>query len=298
MQRLILMLALLCAVAVARAELLPNDYEKMSYAQALERIKAQPHRHIMLYFGLETHCPPCVYTRGLLTGGTLKALYKPHYIVVQVDLRQPGAENLKVIEKYKARWAPTLVFLNAAGKEVAFLRKGFKNEREAILTHEFISQKLYARSDLEAYVQANFNATGAQRNVPETRQASAVPPDSRPRLRDVLGQPHERVAGEALRALLPGMRMEKENQDWFLTLQLAPSGAMHGSGHRKDGKGKMKGEGKWYVTKKGKLCVELKSSGADETWCRHVFRVGENYYYAVKDLRPDRLAYRFTLEKT
>ena len=57
----------------------------------------------------------------------------------------------------------------------------------------------------------------------------------------------------------------------------------------------MRGAGKWYVTRKGKLCLELTSRGVDENWCRHVFRAGGTYY-AVKDLRPERLAYRFVLE--
>lgn len=45
----------------------------------------------------------------------------------------------------------------------------------------------------------------------------------------------------------------------------------------------------------------LRASGAtglDESWCRHVFRAGENYSYATKDLREKSLPYRFTLEKT
>ena len=57
----------------------------------------------------------------------------------------------------------------------------------------------------------------------------------------------------------------------------------------------MKGAGKWYVTRQGKLCLELTTRGVDENWCRHVFRAGQGYY-VVKDLRPERLAYRFALE--
>jgi thiol-disulfide isomerase/thioredoxin len=291
--------ALLCFAAPGAQALLSNDYEKLSYAEALRRVKADPTRHVMIYFGLETYCPPCIYTRGLLSGSALVARYRPHYLVVEIDLRDPGAEGRAVIQKYGARWAPTLVFLNAQGKRVARLAKGFKNEKEAILVDEFISGKLYARSDLEQYVKANFNASGAERVIPETKVAkAAAPADDRPRLRDVLAQKHERVLGDALKTLLPGKRMEKENQDWFLTMHLAPGGEVAASGKRKDGKGEMRGPGKWYVTKKGKMCIELKADGLDETWCRHVFRVGENYYYATKDLREKSLAYRFTLEKT
>ena len=59
--------------------------------------------------------------------------------------------------------------------------------------------------------------------------------------------------------------------------------------------GSMRGAGKWYVTKKGKLCLELTAGGVDENWCRHVFQVGEGYYVS-KDLRPERVVYRFVLE--
>lgn len=294
--RIALVALLLLAATAVRAELLPNDYEKMEYTQALEAIRAQPDRHVLVYFGMETFCPPCNYTRGLLTGGTLKSLYKPAYLVVPVDLRQPTADGRKAIGRFKVKWAPTLVFLDAKGKAVARVPKGFRNEREAILTHEFVSRKLYARSDLEAYVKANFDARGEQRTIPEKRLADGAPADDRPRLRDILQKDAAHLPREALLQLLPGKRMEKENQDWFLTMALEPGGRVHASGQRKDGQGKMKGEGKWYVTKKGKMCVEVKAGGADETWCRHVFRAGDNYYYATKDRRPDRVAYRFTLE--
>ena len=90
--------------------------------------------------------------------------------------------------------------------------------------------------------------------------------------------------------------MHKENQDWFLDLTLDKNGTMQASGRRKVGEGTMRGAGKWYVTKKGKLCLELTSGGVDENWCRHVFKVGEGYYVS-KDLRPDRVVYRFVLDE-
>ena len=95
--------------------------------------------------------------------------------------------------------------------------------------------------------------------------------------------------------MLSGRRMRKENQEWFLTLDLRDKNLLEAAGSRKNGRGEMKGAGKWYVTRKGKLCLELTTRGVDENWCRHVFRAGQGYY-VVKDLRPERLAYRFALE--
>jgi hypothetical protein len=60
----------------------------------------------------------------------------------------------------------------------------------------------------------------------------------------------------------------------------------------------MKGVGKWYVTRKGKLCVELTqvARDVDENWCRHVFRAGETYYLS-KDLRADRVVHRLVPDR-
>jgi hypothetical protein len=118
--------------------------------------------------------------------------------------------------------------------------------------------------------------------------------DDRPRLRDVLAQKHERLSAGELKQLLTDRRMRKESQDWFLTLAFREKNLLEAAGNRKDGRGDMRGVGKWYVTRKNKLCVELTliSRGVDENWCRHVFRANETYYLS-KDLRPDRLVYRF-----
>lgn len=289
---------LLAAGTAAQASLLPDDYETMAYTEALERIRGQPERHVMIYFGMWSNCPPCLYTRNLLRGPSIRSLYKASFQVTEVDLRNPDKDGRAAIEKYKVYWAPTLIFLDAAGKVVLRLPKGFDNEMHAILVGEYVSRKLYAKTDIGAYVKANFNATGAQRVVPETRLAVTRPAaDERPRLRDVLAQNHQRVPDDQMKKLFSGTRMEKENQDWFLSLALGPDGKLAAQGSRKDGKGKISGPGVWYVSKKGKFCVEVKATGLDETWCRHVFRVGDNYYYAVKDLREKSLAYRFTLEK-
>ena len=286
------------ATGVAHAYSFLNGYdEARSVEQAVQRIKDQPDKHVLIYFGKPKNCPQCNYTRNILNGGALAARWKAHYVVVNIDIFDPTVEQRAVIEKYNIRWAPVLAFLDRSGKRVAHAKQ-LRNEKEALLLDEYVSQKLYVKTDFARYYAANFEAKGAERVVPETRVAAAPAKiDDRPRLRDVLAQSHERVTGYDLRRMLPGMRMHKENQDWYLELDLKTGGALEASGSRKDGKDQMRGPGKWYITKKGKLCLDIKSASLDEDWCRHVFRAGEGYY-AVKDLRPERLAYRFTLEKT
>jgi glutaredoxin len=263
--------------------------EAANVAAALERVNAQPSKHVLIYFGMSEFCPPCKEARAILNSERVREKWRPNYVVVDIDLFAPTQEEREVIEQVRVSWAPVLVFLDGAGKRVAYARL-LRSEADALQLNEFVSQRQYAMSALGKYSAQNFDPGIAVR---ASGAASRI--DDRPRLRDVLAQKHERLSGDALKKLLAGRRMHKENQEWFLTLDLGERNLLEAEGKRKNGRGEMKGAGKWYVTRKGKLCLELTSRGVDENWCRHVLRAGETYY-VVKDLRPDRLAYRFTLQ--
>ena len=275
--------------ALAYAFLTGYD-EAPTVAAALERVRAQPAKHVLLYFGMSEFCPPCREARAILNSERVREKLRPNYIVVNIDLFAPTKEEQEVIDQVRVSWAPVLVFLDAGAKRVAYARQ-MRSEREALQLNELVSQRQYATSALDRYSAQDFAPGRTSRAFAEAQRI-----DDRPRLRDVLAQKHERLSGVQLRQLLPGRRMHKENQDWFLTLELREGKLLEAAGRRKDGRGEMKGAGRWYVTKKGKLCIELTSRGVDENWCRHVFRAGEGYY-VTKDLRPERLAYRFVLEK-
>ncbi|MBM3367501.1 MAG: hypothetical protein FJY43_04350, partial [Betaproteobacteria bacterium] len=73
-----------------------------------------------------------------------------------------------------------------------------------------------------------------------------APIDDRPRLKDVLAQEQVRLSGDELRQALPGRRMQKENQDWFLTMDLKDKKLLVAEGKRKNGRGQMEGSGQWY----------------------------------------------------
>src|SRR5690348_4872275 len=120
--------ALFLAAGPGQGALLTNDFNQVSYAEAMERVKAQPDRHVMIYFGMRTGCPPCNYTRNHL-GSSLFKLYNANYIVTEVDIRAGGKDAYALMEKYHVSWAPTLVFLDAKGKVVLKLAKGFDNEK-------------------------------------------------------------------------------------------------------------------------------------------------------------------------
>jgi hypothetical protein len=287
---------LLALAPLARAYVFLGGYEEApTVAAALARVKARPEKHVLIYFGMSKFSEADAETRAVLTSDTVRDRWRPNYIVVNIDLYAPSKEEREIIDQVRVSWAPVLLFLDGTGKRVAYARRLY-TERDALTLNDFVARREYNLSAFAKYSGQNFSYVGAGRTVSPVLVATGVERiDDRPRLRDVLAKKHERVLGEELKKLLPGKRMFKENQDWFLELDLKERKAMQASGKRKDGRGEMRGEGKWYVTKKGKLCLELTAGGVDENWCRHVFRVGEGYY-VTKDLRPERLAYRFSLQ--
>lgn len=260
-------------------------------AAALERVKADPQRHVLLYFDMSQFCPPCREARAILNSDPVRARWRPNYVVVNIDLFAPSAGEREVIDQVRVSWAPVLVFLDASGKRVAYARQ-LRSGKDALALDELVSQRRYALSALGKYSAQDFNPGLASRASLATGRI-----DDRPRLRDVTAQRHLRLSRTDLRQLLQGKRMRKENQDWFLTLDFRERNLLEAAGRRKHGKEEMRGVGKWYVTRKGKLCLELNSRGVDENWCRHVFFAGGTYYLS-KDLRPSRLVYRLVPDRS
>ncbi|HXR59292.1 MAG TPA: hypothetical protein VN747_08245 [Burkholderiales bacterium] len=283
------LLALWSALAQAYPFLTGYD-EAPAVAAALDRAKAEPNRHVLLYFDMSQYCPSCKEVRAILNSDTVRAKWKSNYIVVSIDLYAPTAAEREVIEQVRVSWAPVLVFLDSAGKRVAYTRQ-LAGEADALALNEFVSRREYAMSALGKYAAQNL---AGQRGA-----LAAIGPqriDDRPRLREVLAQPHVRLSAVELRKLLLDQTMRKESQDWFLTLRFREKNLLEAEGSRKNGRGDMRGAGKWYVTRKGKLCLELLARDVDENWCRHVIYAGGTYYLA-KDLRPDRVVYRLVPER-
>lgn len=289
--------ALLLFAAPARAYEFLSGYDTApTVAAALERVRAQPEKHVLLYFGASEFSPDCRRAREILNSDRVRNQLRPHYVVVNIDLFAPTAAEREVIDQVRVSWAPVLVFLSPNGTRVAYSRQ-LRGEREALQLDEYVSQRQYALSTVSSKVMGQgFDSRQLAKLAAEARVVpGGAPIDDRPRLKDVLAQDHVRLSGEDLRKALPGRRMHKENQHWYLAMDLKDRKLLVAEGRRKDGRGQMEGSGQWYVTKKGKLCIDLRTRGVDEYWCRHVFRAGGTYY-VVKDLRPSRVAYRFTLQ--
>lgn len=299
-------LAFLLAMAPAAhaARFLVGYDEAPTLAKAFEQVTAQPDKHVLIYVDMSRHCPPCAEVRAILNSEAVREQWRRNYVVVSIDLYAPGKEERDVIEQLRVSWAPVLVFLDRNGRRVSYTRE-LRSDTDARLLNEFVSQRQYAMSAVARYGGQHFDASAAryatQARVQKDVQAASgqskeTSIDDRPRLQQVLAHKPERLAGAELKKAMTGKVMHKENQDWFLDLELGRDGTMKASGRRKHGGGSMQGAGKWYVTKKGKLCLELTAGGVDENWCRHVFKVGEGYYVS-KDLRPERVVYRFVLDE-
>jgi len=304
LKRIVLALLLATAPFAHAQRFLVGYDEAPTLAKAFEQVRAQPEKHVLLYFDMSKQCPACREVRAILNSAAVREQWRRNYVVVTIDLFAPSKEEREVIEQLRVSWAPVLVFLDRNGRRVSYARD-LRSDTDARLLDEFVSQRQYAMSAVARYSGQHFDATAARqaaqaRVVKEQPAASGpsqqTPIEDQPRLRQVLAHKPLRLAGAELKTAMAGKVMHKENQDWFLDLQLDKDGTMQASGRRKLGGDSMRGAGKWYVTKKGKLCLELTAGGVDENWCRHVFKVGEGYYVS-KDLRPERVVYRFVLDE-
>jgi hypothetical protein len=290
MRALFLLLAGLVPTLAGAYPFLAGYDEAPTVGAALERAKAEPGRHVLLYFDMSQYCPPCKEVRAILNSDAVRAKWKQNYVVVGIDLYAPTPAEREVIEQVRVHWAPVLVFLDSSGKRVAYTRE-LRSEGDAMALNDFVARREYALSALGKYSAQNL---AGQRSALATVGPQRI--DDRPRLRDVLAQKHVRLSALELRKLLLDQKMRKENQDWFLTLQFRARNLLEAEGSRKNGRGDMRGVGKWYVTRKGKLCLELTARDVDENWCRHVIYAGGTYYLS-KDLRPDRVVYRLVPDR-
>jgi hypothetical protein len=226
--------------------------EAPTLARAFEQVRAQPQKHVLLYFDMSQHCPACAQVRSILNRDAVRMHWRRNYVVVSVDLYQPGKEEREIIEQLRVSWAPVLVFLDPNGRRVTYARE-LRNDTDARLLDEFVSQRQYATSAVARYGGQRFDAAtaryAAQQRVLKEPQASRTaadeaPIEDQPRLKQVLANKPERLSVAQLRQALAGKVMHKENQDWFLDLALDTNGSMQASGRRKAGEGTMRGTGK------------------------------------------------------
>ena len=242
MPRVLVAALLLGAMPLSYAGKFLSGYDEApNLAKAFAQVKAQPQKHVLLYFDMSQHCPPCVQVRSILNSDAVREQWRRNYVVVSVDLFQPGKEEREIIEQLRVSWAPVLVFLDQNGKRVTYTRE-LRSDTDAKLLNEFVSQRQYATSAVARYGGQQFDAAtaryAAQQRVvaaPQTavKSTEETPIQDQPRLKQVLAYKPERLTGANLKRALAGKVMHKENQDWFLDLTLDKNGTMQASGRRK-----------------------------------------------------------------
>src|SRR5688572_539515 len=225
--RVVACLLLIAASSLAQAGRFLNGYDEVpTLAKAFEQVKADPQKHVLLYVDMSQRCAPCTEVRALLNSEAVREKWRRNYVVVSVDLYEPGKEEREILEQLRVSWAPVLVFLDGNGRRVTYTRD-LVSESQARLLNEYVSQRQYAMSPVTRYGGREFDAAAARvatqgrvvkEQSPAGESSEQARIDDRPRLKQVLAHKPARITGNDLRKALAGKTMYKENDEWFLDL--------------------------------------------------------------------------------
>ena len=125
-------LALLCALAFSASQLIhAEDTWLTSLPKALEQAKAEK-KLVLLDFTGSDWCPPCKNLhKTVLTSEEFSKFAKENLVLVEVDFpraKEQSAElktaNKELSAKFQVRGYPTLIVLDAEGKEL-FKKVGY-----------------------------------------------------------------------------------------------------------------------------------------------------------------------------
>ena len=80
--------------------------------------------------------------------------FAKNYLSVHIDSGELSVDDPRraVIERHNSsELHPVLVFLDAAGKEVARIKGGLKSREDALLLDRFVSEKHYLKTDYSGF---------------------------------------------------------------------------------------------------------------------------------------------------
>src|SRR4051812_5898064 len=90
--------ALLLFPLLAQAYPFLTGYDEApSLADVLARAKADPQKHVLLYFDQSEFCPSCKEARGILNSPAVREKWRANYVVVNIDLFAPTKEEREII---------------------------------------------------------------------------------------------------------------------------------------------------------------------------------------------------------
>ena len=150
LKRIVLALLLATAPFAHAQRFLVGYDEAPTLAKAFEQVRAQPEKHVLLYFDMSKQCPACREVRAILNSAAVREQWRRNYVVVTIDLFAPSKEEREVIEQLRVSWAPVLVFLDRNGRRVSYARD-LRSDTDARLLNEFVSQRQYAMSAVARY---------------------------------------------------------------------------------------------------------------------------------------------------
>ena len=89
----------------------------------------------------------------MLSGGELKNLYSKDFAVFEAEMPSNYLPTDELRKLASANYTPVFVFLDAKGKKVLETR-GFGTPREAKALHEFITKRVYLKTQWQAFLAA------------------------------------------------------------------------------------------------------------------------------------------------
>jgi thioredoxin-related protein len=89
----------------------------------------------------------------VLSGGELKNLYSKDFVVFEAEAPSNYLPNDELRKLSSAHYTPVFVFLDSRGKKVLETR-GFRTPREAKALHEFVTKRLYLKTQWQAFLAA------------------------------------------------------------------------------------------------------------------------------------------------
>ena len=100
--RVVACLLLIAASSLAQAGRFLNGYDEVpTLAKAFEQVKADPQKHVLLYVDMSQRCAPCTEVRALLNSEAVREKWRRNYVVVSVDLYEPGKEEREILEQLR-----------------------------------------------------------------------------------------------------------------------------------------------------------------------------------------------------
>jgi thiol:disulfide interchange protein len=127
LKRGVALLMLAFALWLANTPVAAEKIKWQAYSEELVAAARKGNRPVMIDFTSKA-CPPCYAMKGKVFSNSRVARAAESFMPLRVDATAPDAKTAELLERYRIEAFPTIVFLDATGKERSNLRLvGFEN---------------------------------------------------------------------------------------------------------------------------------------------------------------------------